>query len=104
MNNQLRVLLILVLLFTLPGCFNIREVETGALPFISEEQAIDTVLHIKEVIHFQENHDCLLQTVESPTSNKPFFKIRVAEDKGDHLITFKTYTIDAHTGRWEARN
>lgn len=103
MDKQLRVLMILVLLFTLPGCFNIREVETGAPQFISEEQAFDIVLHIKEVIHFQKTHDCLLQMLESPTSEKPFYKIRVAEDKIDHLITFKTYTIDARTGT-EARN
>lgn len=100
---------LLFLILVLPGCTNIREVETLTYAeesltqtgFIGEEQALKTVASTHEVTAFRRSTatSCLIQVEQYPTAKNPIYIVRVAEDQHDHLVVYDQFSVDAYTGR-----
>lgn len=94
--------IMILMLSVLPSCTNIREVETSRVQtaYIAENQAVSAVANTPEVVEFARyiNGNSILQIEELPNLNDPVYTIRVAEDRGDFLIHYSTYKVDAFTG------
>ncbi len=98
-----------VLISVLPGCTNIREVETITyteepimqVNFISEEQVVKAVASTREVMMFRRltATPCLIQVEHYPTVEDPVYLVGVAEDQHDHLVIYNHYKVDAYSGR-----
>jgi hypothetical protein len=103
------IALLIFLIPLLPGCTNIREVETLAhdeqaivqTGFINEQQAIKSVTSTSEVIVFRKSivTPCIVQVEQYPSITSPVYIVKVAEDQDDHLVVYSHYTIDAYSGR-----
>ncbi|NLV15825.1 MAG: PepSY domain-containing protein [Syntrophomonadaceae bacterium] len=94
--------IMILMLSVLPSCTNIREVETSKVQtvYIAENQAVSAVAKTPEVVEFARHikGNSILQIEELPNLDDPVYTIRVAEDRGDHLIYYHTYKVDAFTG------
>jgi hypothetical protein len=106
--SRVLVLYILLLFSLLPGCTNIREVETldpvdqpwGQVDFISEEMAVKAVAATSEVAIFRKSTaaSCLVKVEDYPTTANPVYLVTVAEDQQDHLVIYGQYRVDAYNG------
>lgn len=117
MRRPVTILILLLCLngfCLLPGCTNIREVETGPaissqvkkkhppVHFISEEEALKTVMALPEVQEYRKEikNRMVLITEQSPTEKDPEWVIRVGEDTGKQIITYNFYRVDAVSGEF----
>jgi hypothetical protein len=78
-------------------------VETGNTggSYLTEIQAGETVLHLREVARLMEEDDdqVCIETVELPSQDDPVYLIKVSERKGDNWETYSLYAVDAQTGQ-----
>ncbi|NLB18696.1 MAG: hypothetical protein GX825_08220 [Syntrophomonadaceae bacterium] len=92
----------IAMLLALPSCTNIREVETSKMEtvYIAEDQAVNVVSETPEVVEFTRHitGKSILQIEELPSLDDPVYTIRVAEDRGDHLVHYSIFRVDAFTG------
>ncbi len=108
-DRRLRITVLLffwVFIAVIPGCTNIREVETLSptgqpTSFIGEEEALQAVANTHEVTSFRRSTatPCLIQVEQHPTTKDPVYIIRVVEDQQDHLVLYDRYRVDAYSGR-----
>lgn len=117
MRRQLAILMVLLCfngLWFIPGCTNIREVETGPAEsasvekrdapaqFISEEEALKMVMALPEVQEYRRDikNRMVFITEQSPTAKDPEWVIRVGEDTGQQVVTYNFYRVDAVSGEF----
>lgn len=109
LKRKVLIIWLISILALLPGCTNIREVETwgsseqpiARAQFIGKNEAIRVVESTQEVAWFKRTapYPCLIRIVQYPTAKDPVYIIEAAEDQRDHLVVFQRYRVDAYTGR-----
>lgn len=69
--------------------------------YVSEDQALEVVCRSGDVARWLTRIKSTprFMVEERPTKDSPYYVIRVAEDMGDHLVTFDFFTVDAYSGK-----